>query len=88
MTAGSIVLAYNLPAVSGLKLRKVYSEIFLGKITKWNDSAIAAANSSVKLPAIVLSQDFLPPALETVLKNLIELMAAIPSVSCGRWPTG
>src|SRR5215510_3188493 len=53
MTAGSIVLAYNLPDVSGLKLpRKVYSDIFLGKITKWNDPAIAAANAGVKLPAI------------------------------------
>ena len=28
--------------------------------------------------AIVLSQDFLPPAVETVLKNLIELLAAVP----------
>jgi phosphate transport system permease protein len=35
--------------------------------------------------AIVLSQDFLPPALETVLKNLIELLAAIPSVVYGLW---
>src|SRR5262245_8640293 len=30
--------------------------------------------------AIVLSQDFLPTTVETVLKNLIELLAAIPSV--------
>jgi phosphate transport system permease protein len=35
--------------------------------------------------AIVLSQDFLPPAFETVLKNLIELLAAIPSVVYGLW---
>ncbi len=35
--------------------------------------------------AIVLSQDFLPPALETLLKNLIELLAAIPSVVYGLW---
>src|SRR5262245_52117937 len=35
--------------------------------------------------AIVLSQDFLPVALETVLKNLIELLAAIPSVVYGLW---
>lgn len=52
MTAGSIVLAYNLPDVQGeLKLpRQVYSDILLGKITKWNDPKIAAANSGVKLP--------------------------------------
>jgi phosphate transport system permease protein len=35
--------------------------------------------------AIVLSQDFLPPAVETVLKNLIELLAAVPSVVYGLW---
>jgi len=52
MTAGSIVLAYNLPDVQGeLKLpRQVYSDILLGKITKWNDPQIAGANSGVKLP--------------------------------------
>lgn len=35
--------------------------------------------------AIVLSQDFLPAAVETILKNLIELLAAIPSVVYGLW---
>src|SRR5262245_47793735 len=35
--------------------------------------------------AIVLSQDFLPPAVETALKNIIELLAAIPSVVYGLW---
>lgn len=36
MTAGSIVIVYNLPGIeSGLKLsRQVYSDIFLGKITR------------------------------------------------------
>jgi phosphate transport system substrate-binding protein len=52
MTAGSIVLAYNLPDVTGeLKLpRQVYTDILLGKITKWNDPKIAAANPGVTLP--------------------------------------
>jgi phosphate transport system substrate-binding protein len=50
-TAGSIVLAYNLPGVENLKLpREAYVGIFLGKITKWNDPAIAKANEGVKLP--------------------------------------
>lgn len=50
-TAGSVVLAYNLPGVTDLKLsREAYSGIFLGKITKWNDPAIAKTNSGVKLP--------------------------------------
>lgn len=51
MTAGEIVLAYNLDGVSELKLpRDVYPQIFMGKITKWNDPKIAAANPGVKLP--------------------------------------
>lgn len=52
MTAGEIVLAYNLPSKQkDLKLpRDVYSNIFLGKITKWNDPKIVAANPGVDLP--------------------------------------
>jgi phosphate transport system substrate-binding protein len=50
-TAGSIVLAYNLPAVENLKLsREAYVGIFLGKITKWNDAAITKTNEGVNLP--------------------------------------
>ncbi|MEG3832730.1 phosphate ABC transporter substrate-binding protein PstS [Microcoleus sp. Z1_C3] len=51
MSAGSIVIAYNLPDVPELKLpRAVYTDIFLGNITKWNDPKIAAANPGAKLP--------------------------------------
>jgi len=52
MTAGSIVLGYNLPgAPANLKLsREAYAGIFLGKITKWNDPKIAAVNAGAKLP--------------------------------------
>jgi phosphate transport system substrate-binding protein len=52
MTAGAIVLAYNLPDVTGdLKLsRKAYAGIFLGKITNWNDPAITRTNPGLKLP--------------------------------------
>jgi phosphate transport system substrate-binding protein len=51
MTAGNIVLAYNLEGVTDLKLtREVYAGIFLGTIKKWNDPKIAAANPGAKLP--------------------------------------
>jgi phosphate transport system substrate-binding protein len=51
MTAGSIVLAYNLQGVDGLKLsRKAYSGIFLGTVKRWNDPVIAEANPGMKLP--------------------------------------
>ncbi|MBN3883877.1 MAG: phosphate ABC transporter substrate-binding protein PstS [Nostoc sp.] len=51
VTAGSIVLAYNLPDVPELKLpRAVYADILLGKITSWDDAQIAKANPGAKLP--------------------------------------
>ncbi|MFP4101052.1 phosphate ABC transporter substrate-binding protein PstS [Coleofasciculus sp.] len=51
ITAGSIVLAYNLEGVEDLKLpRDVYVDILLGEITNWNDPAIAEANEGVDLP--------------------------------------
>ncbi|MEM1311093.1 MAG: phosphate ABC transporter substrate-binding protein PstS [Cyanobacteria bacterium P01_H01_bin.153] len=51
MTAGAIVLAYNLPGVEELNLtRDAYTNILLGNITTWNDPAIADANPDVELP--------------------------------------
>ncbi|RUR76177.1 phosphate ABC transporter substrate-binding protein PstS [Chlorogloeopsis fritschii PCC 9212] len=51
MTAGKIVLGYNLPGVEQLKLsRQNYTDIFLGKIKTWNDPKIAATNPGVNLP--------------------------------------
>src|SRR5262249_56592373 len=57
MTAGSVVLAYNLPgAPAELKLsREAYVGIFLGTITNWNDPKIAAANPGVKLPDLKIT---------------------------------
>ena len=51
--AGAVVLAYNLPEVKDtVKLTPAaVAGIFMGKITKWNDAAIASANKGVKLPA-------------------------------------
>lgn len=51
MTAGCIVLTYNLAGVKDLKLsRAAYSGIFLGKVKNWNDPLIAKVNPGVKLP--------------------------------------
>ncbi len=51
MTGGEIALAYNVAGVKGLKLpREVYTGIFLGKITKWSDPKIKAANPGASLP--------------------------------------
>jgi len=49
---GGVVPTFNLPGVSELQFSsEMMAGIFLGKITKWNDSKIAKANPGVKLPA-------------------------------------
>lgn len=49
---GAVVLSYNAPGVpQGLKLSgAVIADMFLGKITKWNDPRIAGLNKGVNLP--------------------------------------
>ena len=52
-TLGTVSLAYNLDSVADghLKLTPdTIAGIFLGRITKWNDAALAADNSGVSLP--------------------------------------
>jgi phosphate transport system substrate-binding protein len=49
---GAVVPAYNIPGVSGeVKFTpEALAEIFLGRITKWNDKAITSANPGVNFP--------------------------------------
>ncbi len=54
MTAGSVVLGYNVPGVeTPLRLsRDAYVRVFLGEIIRWDDPAIRATNPGVALPAL------------------------------------
>ena len=53
VTAGSVVLAYNLPGVPELRLsRRAYAGIFLGEIREWTHPWIAETNPGVKLPRL------------------------------------
>lgn len=54
---GGVVVVYNVPGLTAkLKLTgTVLADIFLGKITKWNDPHVAVLNKGVSLP----SQDIL-----------------------------
>lgn len=59
MCSGAVVISYNLAELKDtLKLNAdVLAQIFLGKITKWNDPKIASLNNGVQLPgtAIVIA---------------------------------
>ncbi len=56
ITAGAVVITYNLPDVKDTLMLTpdLLAKIFLGKITKWNDPAIMAANKGAKLPATTI----------------------------------
>jgi phosphate transport system substrate-binding protein len=50
---GSVVVTYNLPGVGDTKLRldaSAIADIYLGRLTKWNDQRIAKLNPGVRLP--------------------------------------
>jgi phosphate transport system substrate-binding protein len=54
---GAITVSYNVPGLkAGLKLDgTTIANIYLGKITKWNDSAISSLNPGVSLPDLAIA---------------------------------
>ncbi|MEH2300642.1 MAG: phosphate ABC transporter substrate-binding protein PstS [Nostoc sp.] len=96
VTAGSIVLAYNLPDVAELKLpRAVYADILLGKIKSWDDPQIAKANPGVKLPKLSITVVYRSDGSGTTGVFTKHLSAISPEwktkVGEGKtvnWPTG
>jgi phosphate transport system substrate-binding protein len=56
VTAGAVVLSYNVPEIKDTLLLNpsLLADIFLGKITKWDDAKIAAVNKGVKLPSTAI----------------------------------
>ena len=50
---GAVVLTYNLPSLGTTQIQldgATIADIYLGRITKWNDKRIAAMNAGVALP--------------------------------------
>ncbi len=61
---GGVVPVVNLQGIAAGQLRltgQVLGDIYLGKITKWNDPAIAALNPGVKLPDAQISRRCVAP---------------------------
>lgn len=53
---GAVVIAFNLPGITELKLKnEVLASIFLGGVKKWNDPNIQAANPGIALPDLEIS---------------------------------
>ncbi len=104
VTFGAVVLAYNLKGLSApIKMTpEIVANLFLGKIAKWNDASIAAANPGVTLPdtdvAIVHRSD--GSGTTSIFTNYLTAVspdwvttvgAGDPKKSAGKtveWPTG
>ena len=94
---GAVTVSYNLDGVDqGLKLDgKTVADIFLGKVTKWNDPEIAGQNSGVKLPSADITVCHRSDESGTT-KNFTEFLADYSSAwksgpgvdKSVKWPTG
>jgi phosphate transport system substrate-binding protein len=100
-TAGSIVLAYNVPGVqSGLKLtRDAYVGILVGDIKSWNAPEIAKANPGVNLPNLpitVVTRSDASGTTAVFTGHCAEFSAKFNDIVCGgkgstksaTWPVG
>ena len=94
LALGAVAVAYNLPGLAG-ELRftgPVLADIYLGKITRWNDPALRASNPAAELPdlpiAVVYHQE---PTGTSVLWDdfLRKVSAAWAARPAGAgWPVG
>ncbi len=93
---GAVVLSYNLPGITKLNLTgALISDIFMGKITKWNDSKLQATNKEVKLPDIYISVMYRSDGSGTtaiftdyLVKISPEWSKRVGSGKSVKWPTG
>jgi phosphate transport system substrate-binding protein len=93
---GAVVVIYNLPGVSTLKLTpETLSDIFLGKISKWNDPAIAKDNAGLKLPDLAIAVAHRSDGSGTTYTFTDYLASAVPAWKAGpgkgksvSWPAG
>jgi phosphate transport system substrate-binding protein len=95
---GGVVAVVNLEGVKGGEMKltgEVLGNIYLGKITKWNDPAIAALNPGVKLPAdditVVHRADGSGTSFlftDFMAKTNPEFQKTVGSGTAPKWPTG
>jgi phosphate transport system substrate-binding protein len=95
---GAVVVTYNLPALGKTALKfdgPTLAEIFLGRITKWNDPRIVALNPGVKLPAsdiiVVHRSDGSGTSFiftDYLSKVSPEWKSKVGSATSVEWPTG
>jgi phosphate transport system substrate-binding protein len=95
---GSVVLIVNLPGVADNALRltsDLVVDLYLGRITRWNDPRIAEANRDVRVPNLPVSAIFRADAsgttfvFTTYLSRVSEAWRAGPGAATSvQWPVG
>ena len=94
--AGPVVMIYKLEGVQNLTLNgETLAEIYLGKITKWNDPKLVAINSGVTLPDkdIVVVHRSDGSGTSWIFTNYLSKISADWKKSVGnatsvKWPVG
>jgi phosphate transport system substrate-binding protein len=95
---GSVVLIVNLPGVADNALRlspEVLADLFLGRITRWNDARIAELNRDLRIPNLPVSPVYRGDAsgttfvFTTYLARVSEAWKNGPGASQSvQWPVG
>lgn len=97
LTMGAVAVVYNLPGVSApLNLSgAVVADVYLRKVTKWNDPAVAALNPGVPLPDQNINFAYRAEASGTssifsefLTKSSGEFAASIGTSTEPKWPQG
>ena len=95
-TLGAVVVAYNLPGISTLKLDgDTVARIFMHNITTWNDPTIATLNPGITLPSTTIAKVTRSDSSGTtfVFSGYLEIVSQTFEDLYGQgktvaWPTG
>ncbi len=98
MIMGGVVPVVNLPGIAAGKLKlsgTVLADIFLGKINKWNDAAIAKENPGLALPDTAITVVYRADGSGTtwIFTNYLSKVSKVWQDSIGnakavKWPAG
>ncbi len=98
MIMGGVVPVINVPGIEPGQMKltgPLIADIYLGKVTKWNDKAIAALNPSLKLPDVAIAAVYRSDGSGTTF-NFADYLAKVSpewkekvGVNASlEWPTG
>ena len=95
---GGVVIAVNLPGIEANQLKltaEILAEIYLGKITKWNDDRIVELNRGLTLPNLAIAPVYRADGSGTtfVFTDYLSLVdptwkSTVGSATSVKWPVG